>query len=87
MNSFTLIYIHYKVTNCITGRVFEIYFINYSNVNSRILEYNNKDKPSPGYAGVSLSLVKTELNARGLHTTDGLRLNPIIELAYQISAS
>ena len=35
-------------------------------------------KPSPGYAGVSLRLAKTELNAHGLHRTDGLRLNPII---------
>ena len=33
-------------------------------------------KPSPGYAGVSLSLTKTELNAHGLHRTDSLRLNP-----------
>ena len=34
-------------------------------------------EPSPGYAGVSLSLAKTELNARGLHRPNGLRLNPI----------
>ena len=33
-------------------------------------------KPSPGYAGVSLSLAKTELNVCGLHRTDGLRLKP-----------
>ena len=37
---------------------------------------NNKNKPSPGYAGVSLSLAKTELNARGLYRTGSLRLNP-----------
>ena len=30
--------------------------------------YNN-----PGYAGVSLSLAKTELNACGLHRTDGFK--------------
>ena len=40
------------------------------------------DKPSPGYAGVSLSLAKTELNARGLHRTYGLRLNPIISSSW-----
>ena len=31
---------------------------------------------SPGYAGVSLSLVMAELNAHGLNRTDSLRLNP-----------
>jgi hypothetical protein len=35
----------------------------------------NYIKTSTGYAGVSLSLAKTELNAYGLHRTDGLRLN------------
>ena len=40
-------------------------------------------EPSPGYAGVSLSLAKTELNACGLNSsygfsrTDSFRLNPI----------
>jgi hypothetical protein len=31
-------------------------------------------EPSPAYAGVSLSLAKTEMNARGLHKPNGLRL-------------
>ena len=42
------------------------------------ISIQKSNEPSPGYAGVSLSLAKTELNARGLHRTDGLRFNPII---------
>ena len=37
-------------------------------------------KPSPGYAGVSLSLAKTELMLHGLHRASNFRLNPIFIL-------
>ena len=53
-------------------------------INERVNPQTNEQmdecnyKPSPGYAGVSLSLAKTELNARGLHRTVGLRLNQLI---------
>ena len=39
-------------------------------------------EPSPGYAGFSLSLAKTELDAHGLHRHDGLRLNPIYYILF-----
>jgi hypothetical protein len=41
-------------------------------------------EPSPGYAGVSLSLANPELNAHGLHRTDGLMLSQFCLLIFLI---
>jgi hypothetical protein len=57
--------------------IYTIFYLKYCLINGR--DANRMaitfERPSPGYAGVILSLAKTELNVCGLHTTDGLRLN------------